>query len=157
MDIQTRSTLRRLLAETTPGDWHADIRAACAAIYPVSQEPNGNEWANGLHPTDHGRTIIVWHDGGPDTTQEANLHLIAAAHNSLLDLLDTADERDNLARTVNALVDKMHRLMDRLRAVAPKFDVESANLLESSETTLVLNVPSEAARWRRERGQDAEA
>jgi len=43
----------------TPEPWHADIRSGCAAIYPA----NERDFAQGLHPSDHGRTIIVWQRG----------------------------------------------------------------------------------------------
>lgn len=82
----------------TPEPWFADIRSGCAAIYPDGEQ----DFSEGLHPTSHGRTIIVWtrgtehRDGLPylcvTDTQAANLHRIVACVNACAGMDDPAAE-----------------------------------------------------------------
>ena len=75
----------------------ADIRSGCAAIYPKSE----SGFANGLHPTDHGRDIYAWYTGEsknpsqhgyPDITDEQRFRLerMAACWNAMRGIPDPA-------------------------------------------------------------------
>ena len=64
--------------------WYADVRAGCVGIYPESQK----DYANGLHPTDHGRDMVLFQMG------------------------------DDKASTTNGYPEVSNKLADRVRRIA---------------------------------------
>ncbi len=86
------------MSKHTPEPWTADIRTGCAAAYPMNQA----EYAQGLHPTAHGRDIAVWMSGESYSNgfeymcisekQAANLRRIVACVNACTGMADPQAE-----------------------------------------------------------------